>query len=188
VRRGFDGIGMHLLSDQWRIDAFAVKPVKTPEGVFDDAFDSSQTLWGIWAVRTKGLPVPLTQLDVYYLGLERQSAQFDQSTNVERRHTLGLNLKEQTGDWSFGQEGDLQLGTFGSSGLVAWKVAQGTSYSFSRVRLRPVVSMQGAISSGDANRPTLDCSRFIRCFPRVCTTATCSSPMDQSTQLWRTRA
>ncbi len=90
-----------------------------------DASDSNQTFWGIWAVRTKGLPAPLRQLDVYYLGLDRQSAQFDQSTNVERRHTLGLNLKEQAGDWSFGQEGDLQLGTFGSDGLVAWKVAQG---------------------------------------------------------------
>ena len=68
VRRGFDGIGMRLLSDQWRIDAFAVKPVKTPEGAFDDASDSNQTFWGIWAVRTKGLPAPLRQLDVYYLG------------------------------------------------------------------------------------------------------------------------
>jgi hypothetical protein len=145
---------------------FAVKPVKTPQGVFDDAFDSNQTLWGIWAVRTKGLPAPLRQLDVYYLGLDRQSAQFDQSTNVERRHTLGLNLKEQTGDWSFGQEGDLQLGTFGSSGLVAWKVAQGTSYSFSRVRLRPVVSMQGAISSGDANPADPRLQSFYPLFPK----------------------
>ena len=45
-----------VLSDQWRIDAFAVKPVKTQEGVFDDASDPNQTFWGVWAVRTKGLP------------------------------------------------------------------------------------------------------------------------------------
>ena len=166
VRRGFDGIGVRLLSDQWRIDAFAVKPVKTPEGVFDDTFDSSQTLWGVWAVRTKGLPAPLRQLDVYYLGLDRQSARFDQSTNVEHRHTMGLNLKEQAGDWSFAQEADLQLGTFGSSGLVAWKVAQGTSYSFSRVRLRPVVSIQGAISSGDANPADPRLQSFYPLFPK----------------------
>jgi hypothetical protein len=144
-------ISVRVLSDHWRMDVFAVKPVKTQAGVFDDASDPNQTFWGVWAVRTKGLPAPLRQLDVYYLGLDRQSAQFDQGTNVERRHTLGFNLKEQAGAWSFGQEGDLQLGRFGSSGLVAWKIVQGTSYSFRRVRLRPVVSIQGAISSGDAN-------------------------------------
>jgi len=166
VRRGFDGVGMRVLSDQWRIDAFAVKPVKTQAGVFDDASDPNQTFWGIWAVKTKGLPEPLKQLDVYYLGLDRKGAQFDQGTNGERRHTLGLNLKEQAGAWSFGQEGDLQLGTFGSSGLVAWKLAQGTSYSFPRVRLQPVISMQGAISSGDTNITDPRLETFHPLFPR----------------------
>jgi hypothetical protein len=166
VRRGFDGISVRVLSDQWRIDAFAVKPVKTQEGVFDDASDPNQTFWGVWAVRTKGLPARLSQLDVYYLGLDRKSAQFDQGTNPERRHTLGFNLKEQTGAWSFGQEGDLQFGTFGSSGLVAWKIAQGTSYAFSRVRLRPVVSVQGAISSGDANPTDSRLQTFYPLFPK----------------------
>jgi hypothetical protein len=166
VRRGFDGISLGVRSDQWRIDAFAVKPVKTQAGVFDDASDPNQTFWGVWAVRTKGLPAQLSQLDVYYLGLDRKSAQFDQGTDVERRHTLGFNLKEQAGAWSFGQEGDLQLGTFGSSGLVAWKIAQGTSYSFPRVRLRPVVSMQGAISSGDANPTDPRLQTFYPLFPK----------------------
>ena len=166
VRRGFDGISVRVRSDQWRIDAFAVKPVKTQEGIFDDASDPNQTFWGVWAVRTQGLPAPLRQLDVYYLGLDRKGAQFDQGTAVERRHTLGFNLKEQAGAWSFGQEGDLQLGTFGSSELVAWKIAQGTSYSFPRVRLRPVVSMQGAISSGDANPTDSRLQTFYPLFPK----------------------
>jgi len=50
VRRGFDGIRVRVFSDQWHIDAFAVKPVKTQEGVFDDASDPNQTFWGVWAV------------------------------------------------------------------------------------------------------------------------------------------
>jgi len=166
VRRGFDGISMRVLSEQWRIDAFAVKPVKTQKGVFNDASDPKQTFWGIWAVRTKGLPAALRQLDVYYLGLGRKSAQFHQSTDVERRHTLGFNLKEQAGAWSFGQEADLQLGTLGSSRIVAWKIAQGTSYSFSQVRLRPVISIQGAISSGDVNLKDPHLQTFYPLFPK----------------------
>ena len=159
VRRGFDGIKVRVRSDQWWIDAFAVKPVATQKGVFDDASDPNQTFWGVWAVTTKGL-------DVYYLGVARKSAQFDQGTDVERRHTLGFILKEQAGAWSFAQEGDLQFGTFGSSRLAAWKIAQRTSYSFTRLRLRPVVSIQGAVSSGDADPRDPRLQTFYPLFPR----------------------
>jgi alginate export protein len=166
VRRGFDGVSVRVRSDQWRIDALVVKPVKTQPGVFDDASDTNQTFWGVWAVRTQDLPAPLRQMDVYYLGLDRKGAQFDQGTAVERRHTLGFNLKEQVSAWSFAQEGDLQFGTFGSNGLLAWKIAQGTSYSFTRVRLRPVVNIQGAMSSGDANPTDPRLQTFYPLFPR----------------------
>ena len=78
VRRGFDGINVRVRAAQWRIDAFAVKPVATQKGVFDDAVDHNQTFWGVWAVTTKGL-------DVYYLGLARNSARFDQGAAGEHR-------------------------------------------------------------------------------------------------------
>ena len=166
VRRGFDGINVRVRSDQWRIDAFAVKPVATQKAVFDDAFDHNQTFWGVWAVRTKRVPAPLSQLDVYYLGLVRKSAQFDQGADVERRHTLGFILNERAGAWSFAQEGDLQLGTFGSSRLAAWKIAQRTSYSFTRLSLRPVVSLHGAVSSGDADPGDPRLQTFHPLFPK----------------------
>jgi hypothetical protein len=166
VRRAFDGISLRALSDRWSVDAFAVKPVKTQQGAFDDASDANQTFWGIWANRTKDLPTPLTQLDVYFLGLKRKSAQYDQGTDVERRYTLGFNLKEVAGPWSFGQEADLQLGTFGSSQLVAWKLAQAISYSISEIRLRPVFSIQAAVSSGDEDQTDPRLQTFYPLFPK----------------------
>jgi len=159
VRRGFDGINVRVRAARWRIDAFAVRPVATQQGVFDDAVDHNQTFWGVWAVTTKGL-------DVYYLGLARTSARFDQGAAGEHRHTLGFILKEQTGGWSLAQEGDLQFGTFGSSRLVAWKIAQRTSYAFVRTRLRPVVSLQGAVSSGDADPGDPRLETFYPLFPK----------------------
>ena len=159
VRRGFDGINVRVRSTQWRIDAFAVKPVATRKGVFDDAVDHNQAFWGVWAASTKGL-------DVYYLGLARKTARFDQGAAGEHRHTLGFILKEQTGGWSFAQEGDLQVGTFGSSRLVAWKIAQRTFYAFTKARLRPVVSLQGAVSSGDADPGDPGLQTFYPLFPR----------------------
>jgi hypothetical protein len=166
VRRGFDGVKARVRAGQWRIDTFAVKPVKTKDAILDDAFDHGQTFWGIWAVKTNGLPTPRRQLDIYYLGLARKSAQYNQGTDAERRHTLGFNLKEQAGALSFAQEGDLQLGTFGSSRLVAWKIAQQMSYSFPTASLRPIVGIQGAVSSGDADPMNPDLQTFHPLFPR----------------------
>jgi hypothetical protein len=166
VRRGFDGVSARVRLDQWSIDAFAVKPVKTKDGILDDAPDQKQTFWGVWATRTKDLPSPFKQLDVYYLGLDRKSAQFNQGTAAEQRHTLGFNLKEQAGAWTFAQEGDLQFGTFGSSRLLAWKIAQGTSYSLPPVRLRPVIGIQAAISSGDRNTTDPRLQTFYPLFPK----------------------
>ena len=166
VRRPFDGINLRARSDRWTVDAFAVRPVKTQQGILDDASDANQTFWGIWASRTKSLPTPLAQLDVYCLGLSRRSARYDQGTDVERRYTLGFNLNEVAGAWSFGQEADLQLGTFGSDNLVAWKVAQEVTYSISETRLHPVFSIQAAVSSGDTNQADPRLQTFYPLFPK----------------------
>jgi hypothetical protein len=77
--------------------------------------------WGVWANTTKNLPKLVTQLDVYYLGLDRKKATFNQGTAREQRHTLGINLHGRKNDLFFFVEGDVQFGKFGSGQLRAWK-------------------------------------------------------------------
>ena len=136
----------------------------TSPGFFDDAPDHTQTFWGIWATGKKEQSF-LRQLDFYYLGLDRKNAQFDQGTARERRNTLGLRAHETTREFSLLQEGDLQFGTFDSGRLLAWKLAQGVSYSLPRVRYHPVLELQGAISSGDKNPQNADLQTFDPLFP-----------------------
>ena len=164
VRRPFDGIKLALERQQWRIDVFAAKPVVTSPGFFDDAPDHSQTFWGIWGTDRKKQSF-IRQLDLYYFGLDRKNAQFDQGTARERRNTLGLNAHETAGGFSLLQEGDLQYGTFGAGRLLAWKLAQGVSYLVPRVRYHPVLEIQGAISSGDKNPENADLQTFYPLFP-----------------------
>jgi len=91
VRRSFDGARGILRLGDWRVDAFAVKPVETNPGVFDDGPDPEQKFWGIYGVT----PVsywPGGHVDLYYLGIERQNAEFDQGTARELRHSLGARI------------------------------------------------------------------------------------------------
>jgi hypothetical protein len=164
VRRPFDGIKLTLRPQEWRIDVFAAKPVETSPGFFDDAPDHSQTFWGIWATDKKEQSF-VQQLDFYYLGLDRTNAQFDQGTARERRNTLGFRAHETTNNLALIQEGDLQLGTFGSGRLLAWKFAHGLSYSLPKIRRHPTLGLQGAISSGDKNPQNVDLQTFYPLFP-----------------------
>lgn len=166
VRREFDGFKLIFRGKNWRVDAFAVKPVIAKPGYFDDPPNHQQSLWGIWANTTKNLPKLLTQLDVYYIGLDRKQAVFNQGTAREQRHTLGINIHGKKEDLSFFVEGDLQFGRFGSGQLLAWKFAPIVSYAFPKARFRPVISLQGAISSGDKNPADPDLQTFSPLFPK----------------------
>jgi Alginate export len=164
VRRPFDGIKLIVRPQDWRIDVFVAKPVETSPGSFDDAPDHTQTFWGIWATDKKEQSF-VRQLDFYYLGLDRKNAQFDQGTARERRNTLGARAHETMSNLAFIQEGDLQLGTFGLGRLLAWKFADGLSYSLPKIRQRPTLGLQGAISSGDKNPQNVDLQTFYPLFP-----------------------
>jgi len=88
VRLTFDGVKAILKVNGWQVDAFAVKPVRTKTGMFDDDSDPNQNFWGLYAVT----PVPWLpggNVDLYYLGLDRKNARFEQGTAHELRHSVG---------------------------------------------------------------------------------------------------
>ncbi len=166
VRRTFDGAKVVLRPGEWQVDLLAFRPQLIRTGVFDDRIDSSQALWGVWASR----PLPSRSFwrkaDIYYLGLDRKQARFEQGISREQRQTVGVLLHAQQGAFSMFTEADLQFGRFGAGTIRAWKYAQSLSYAFPSRRLRPVVSLLGAISSGDSSRGTVDLQTFNPLFPR----------------------
>src|SRR5438445_9603453 len=80
VRQTFDGFRLTFASDSWTVNLLATKPVQTKLGFFDDAPDSSQTFWGLYASRPLTPAVTGFHLDLYYLGLDRKLARFEQGT------------------------------------------------------------------------------------------------------------
>lgn len=166
VRRVFDGVKVIGRPGDWRIDVLAFRPTLLKPGTFDDGFDTSQALWGTWATRPMEGWSFLRQLDIYYLGLYRQSARFQQGVAREERHTLGALLHAQAGAFSAFWEADVQFGRFGAGDIRAWKVAQSLSWSFRSRPLRPVVSLLVATASGDKSPAASDLQTFNPLFPR----------------------
>ena len=112
VRQSFDGLRASLRAGAWRVDGFVTKPVETGSGLFDDAPDRTQTFWGIYAVGA-GKFFSKGNIDLYYLGLDRKRARFDQGTAREQRHSVGMRLWGQKRSWDYNAELVFQHGEFG---------------------------------------------------------------------------
>jgi hypothetical protein len=104
--------------------------------------------------------------DVYYLGLERKHAGFEQGTARELRHTVGVLLHAQQGAFSMFTEADYQFGSFGTGYIRAWKYAQSLSWSFRDRPLRPAVTLLGATSNGNTSAASSVLKTFNPLFPR----------------------
>jgi hypothetical protein len=166
VRQSFDGIKLILRPKDWQVDLFAMRPALSNPGLFDDYPDHTQTLWGVYGVTSKHLPRFIRQLDAYYLGLDRKFARFAQGSGRDQRHTVGSLIHGGKGNFSYVGEVDLQFGKFGSGNILAWKYAQGLSYSFSHLKFQPVPSLLFGISSGDTNPANPDLQTFYPLFPK----------------------
>src|SRR6185503_11533007 len=103
VRQSFDGVRLTVRATKWRVDGFVTKPVETDRGIFDDAPDHTRTFWGAYAVRPLPL-LPKVNMDLYYFGIDRKSARFDQGAAKETRHSLGARLWGTRQSWDYNYE------------------------------------------------------------------------------------
>lgn len=165
VRRSFDGVKTILKIDDWRIDAFAVKPVRVRTDVFDDDPDPNQKFWGLYAVT----PVPWLpggNGDLYYLGLDRKNAQFDQGTAHEVRHSVGTRIWGHQSGWDYNLEFVYQFGSFGGGDIQAWTAASDFGFTFESALFKPRLGTKADVTSGDDNPNNPDLQTFNALFPR----------------------
>jgi hypothetical protein len=165
VRLSFDGLKTIWKSGDWQLDAFAVKPVRTEAGVFDDDPDPEQNFWGIYGV-TPVRWLPGGNIDLYYLGLNRKNADFDQGTERERRHSLGTRIWGRHAGWDYNVELVYQLGTFGEGDILAWTAASDVGFTFGQVWLKPRLGLKANVTSGDRSTTQPDLQTFNPLFPR----------------------
>jgi hypothetical protein len=165
VRQSFDGFRLSVCEAEWKIDLFAVKPVETNPGVFDDAPDHSRSFWGIYAVHPVGF-LARAFADIYYLGLDRKNAKFAQGTAREIRHSLGARLWRLDGGLDYNFEALFQWGTFGAGHIRAWTAASDTGYTVERAVWKPRLGLKADAASGDKNPNDPNLQAFNPLFPK----------------------
>src|SRR5258706_11863188 len=148
VRRSFFGAKFIAEHKNTKVDLFAMELMKTNSGFFDDKIDPSQKIAGIWI--TKTFPGKFfNRLDAYYLYTNRHAVIFAQGIGTESRHTVGAGLNFLKRRWSGVTEVDGQFGKFNDYSILAWKLVQTLTYQFNSTTLKPALSVQSAMSSGD---------------------------------------
>ena len=165
VRQSFDGFRLSICDAGWKLDLLATRPVETNTGYFDDSPDHTRSFWGLYAVHS----VPFlsrTSADVYYLGLDRKRAHFDQGTAREIRHSIGVRVWRPPQGLDYNFEAIYQWGAFGSGHISAWTVASDTGYTFKDAAWKPRFGLRADVASGDKDPTNPDLQSFNPLFPK----------------------
>jgi len=150
VPLSFDGVRLIAHAGPWHLDSWAARPVDTTPGVFDDGSHRSFDVWGVYGRRVITLWRRSVGLDVYYLGLARDAAQFGQGTANETRHTFGARVWHQ-GTWAYDVEAMFQAGRFGSGDIRAWRSVIEGSHLLADAVWSPRLGLVFDAASGDKN-------------------------------------
>lgn len=130
-RRAFDGARVTLdLDGRGPLDILYAREVRSDAEAFEDRSSNGAKLFGVYANSLFTLNNQIN-LDLFYLGIERKNAVFNQGTGDEARQSVGARLWKSVGALQFDYEATYQFGDFGSGDISAWGIA--TEISFGNV-------------------------------------------------------
>jgi len=146
--------------------AFVARPVQIDRDYFDNNSGNEHSLWGMYGVAQTRLVFP-QKVDLYYIGLNREQARFDQGTANEIRHSVGARLWGDYEGWDYNFEVMGQFGSFGDSTINAYGLTSDTGYTWKpggdmKIRL----SLRADVYSGDHNASDPDLNSFNPFFPK----------------------
>jgi hypothetical protein len=164
-RQSFDAVKVMANWKNTQADFFFSHYVTARKGIFDDQFNNKNTLfWGsYWTF--KKVPV-IGGVDLYYLGLQRKEASFDNIKGKETRHSIGTRLFGNPGNWDYDAEAVYQFGTISESDISAWTASLNTNYQFKDCPLQPKLGFKTELISGDKQVNDNKIQTFNPLFPR----------------------
>ena len=163
-RQSFDAARLIFLTRNYRIDGFYSHHVAAKNGIFDDGFNRNTKLWGAYIVKNKILFIE--NIDIYYLGLMKKEAVFNDGTGKEVRHSFGSRVWGNKKNWHYDIEGLYQFGKFADKNISAWTASIHASYIFNEVALKPELGLKTEIISGDRKVGDNKLQTFNPLFPR----------------------
>ena len=163
-RQSFDGIRSLFNSGSNKLDLFYSHSVAAGNNIFDDGFNKYLKFWGAYFVRNN-IPV-IKNFDLYYLGLWKKNATFNDGSGRELRHSFGTRIWSNKGDWKYDIESLYQFGNFAEKKIAAWTASINTSYKFSSAKFKPELGLKTELISGDKEEGNNKLQTFNPLFPR----------------------
>lgn len=163
-RQSFDAAKIIYEQKQFKADVFYSQYVVSRDGIFDDKSLQAKKFWGSYLV-FENIPF-IKNIDVYYLGYERNPATFDDGTQDEKRHTTGSRIWGKSGGFRYDTEFVYQFGKFGEKDISAWTASLNTGYRFSGIKFHPEIGLKGEFISGDKSYGDNKLQTFNPLFPR----------------------
>lgn len=163
-RQSFDAARLIFSGHQWKADFFFSHPVRSNKQIFEDGFNRNARFWGAYLVKNK-LAVA-GNIDLYYFGLWKKQAAFDEGVAKELRHSIGSRIWNSTGNIRYDIEGVYQFGSFGDKRITAWTFSVNGGYKFNASKLRPEIGIKTEWISGDAAYGDNKLQTFNPLFPR----------------------
>ncbi len=163
-RLAFDGMKIIWNKKDIKSDLFYAFPVINQSKIMDDHLNSDTKFWGSYTVINQS-PI-LSNIDVYYLGLYKNKVVYDDGSGKETRHSTGLRIWENSGNWNYDFEGVFQFGKVGDLNSKAWTISSNTSYQFKNIKYSPKVGLKSEIISGNKSYNDKSIETFNPLFPK----------------------
>jgi len=163
-RLAFDGVKAFYKNNNWQTDAFYTHPIANKTGTFNDGFNENAQFWGSYTV-IHNLPF-IQNIDLYYLGLWKKNAAFDDAIGEENRQSIGARIWNNKGNWKYDFEGLYQFGTLHDKSISAWTISSFACYTFSEIKFSPEIGLKTEIISGDKHSDDTSLQTFNPLYPR----------------------
>jgi hypothetical protein len=165
-RQSFDAARLLYVHPGWKADVFFSHFVQSKQKIFDDGFKQNIRFWGAYLVKN-GIPF-LNNVDVYYFGLSKNKAAFDDGDGPgkELRHSVGSRIWAIKKFWRYDIEGLYQFGNFEGKKIAAWTFSINTGYKFANTVCKPEIGIKTELISGDAKYNDNKLQTFNPLFPR----------------------
>jgi Alginate export len=163
-RQSFDGIKFLLRNKKIQADFFYSHYVAAKKKIFDDHFSRASKLWGLYY--SSSALSRLIGIDVYFLGLWRKNAVFNDVGGRELRHSLGTRFWCRRGNWKWDAEAVYQTGSMADKNIAAWTASVNINYQASNFPLKPELGLKTEWISGDKKKADGKLQTFNPLFPR----------------------
>lgn len=159
-RQSFDGVKVFWTNPLLKLDLFYSHFVLARRGTFDDTSEAALRFWGAYATKQH---TPFS-MDIFYLGLYKAVAVYDDAIGREARHSIGSRLWKKKGHFNFDIECVYQFGLVHEKPLKAWTASVRSEYNFSG-RRKPTVGVKTEMISGDRHYEDNFINTFNPLFP-----------------------